>query len=97
MQSLLLQFINGEDVLNTIHAIALWGSDDEKKSYLFVNNVLELHEFIDKSGGDINIMTKSRDMKNNNTSLCFSKKYPYGTPYFAKFYYSKKLCTILLS
>lgn len=92
MQSLINLYINGENNLNLIQAISLWGNDDQKIAYLFAKDMVEITMFIHKTAGDTRISLNEKKISDHRRSLYFTRNYPFGNAYSATFVYSKDRC-----
>ena len=94
MQSLVSLFMNGENSLQLIQAVSLWGNDDQKITYLSLKNMVEITRFIHKTAGDTRSSLIEKQISADRRSMYFSRNYPFGNAYSVTFVYSNNICML---
>lgn len=78
MNSYIRDFFNGSDNLAMVQAISLWGSQDEKKRYLYVENTCEMVVFVIMVGCNSYMKGNERKISNKRKSYYFERRIPFG-------------------
>ncbi len=94
MQSPISLFMSGENNLQLIQEISLWGNDDQKIAYLSLNSMVDVAMFVHKTADDRRISLIEKQISADRRSMYFSRNHPFGNAYSATVVFSNNLCML---